>query len=125
MQIFKILKNNFIIFILFFSYPAYSEKYNCSYKEFDDEILISFDRITHSHFRKCSKGNCDDKKYPVIYADGDNLIFGDVKFDNQKDLNSFQLVIIDKNSKVFNSIKIASPNSNNENVFIKGVCEIN
>ncbi|MBI04275.1 MAG: hypothetical protein CMI96_00480 [Pelagibacteraceae bacterium] len=110
--------------LVLFSSSAVTEIYSCKYNQAGSEKIITFDRVNHSHFKICYAKNCDDKLYMVIYADNDSLIFGDV-IKKEKNLNSFKIIILDKNKNLFTSNKIKFPNSNFKNEFISGGCTIN
>ena len=115
------MKILFFNFILIFSFNVLGETYFCTYKELGNIKNISFDRITHSHFKKCNNNQCDDKKYSAIFADNDSLIIGDVIEDEKKGSN-FLLFIIDKNTKLFSASIIQFPNNITENKFFNGEC---
>ena len=110
---------------LFCSFSALAEIYSCKYNEFGSAKIITFDRVTHSHFKICDNKICDKNRYEVIYVDEKNLIFGNIILKEQKESNRFQLVIIDKRSNLFTAAKINLPNSNIKNDFFKGECTLN
>ena len=108
------------IFIITFSQYSIAEKYTCEYK--NKNSIIIFDRITHSHFKKCIDGNCNNKRYQVIYADQKKLIFGDAILANEKKSNGFHIFIIDKINNLFKETIISSPKSVSENSSFYGNC---
>ena len=113
----------FLFFILiFYSFSVLAETYSCKYSELNTIKTITFDRVTHSHFEQCQKGTCNKKKYPVIYADKDNLIFGDIDLNEEKETDMFSLVIIDKKTNLFTIAKISLPKKNINNEYINGKC---
>ena len=117
-------------YILFFiyllsSFSTLAEMYSCKYNELSNTKIITFDRITHSHFKKCNSESCDKNRYEVIYADENNLIFGNIILKKQKESSGFQLILIDKQSNSFTAAKIGLPQSNINNEFVKGKCTLN
>tara|TARA_Y100001970_G_scaffold251309_1_gene323965 strand:+ start:307 stop:669 length:363 start_codon:yes stop_codon:yes gene_type:complete len=115
----------FFCFVAFYSFSALAEKYFCKYNEFGLTKIITFDRITHSHFKICNSENCDKNRFEVIYVDSKNLIFGNIILKEKSESDKFQLVIIDKETNLFTASKISFPNSNINNEFVKGKCALN
>ena len=111
--------------VAFYSFPTLAEIYFCKYNEFGSTKTVTFDRITHSHFKICNSENCDKNRYEVIYADAKNLIFGNMILKEKTESDQFQLVIIDKETNLFTASKISFPNSNINNEFVKGKCALN
>ena len=119
------MKNFIIANIFLYSFSVAAENYYCNYNEFETNKIIIFDRVTHSHFKICDEDSCDKNRYVVIYADEDNLIFGNVNFNKEMKKSRFELVMIDKREKLFTAAKISLPKNNNKNEFIKGECVFN
>ena len=116
----------FLIFVfLFYPFTALAEIYSCKYNEFGSTKIITFDRVTHSHFKICNNGNCDKNRYEVIFADKKNLVFGNIILTEKTESDRFKLIIIDKRNNLFTASKISLPNSNTNNEFIKGECKLN
>ncbi len=109
----------YFILIIIISTNSSAELYICEYKELNKIKNISFDRVTHSHFKKCSQNHCDEKKYSVVFANNDNLIIGNVTKKNE----AFLLFIIDKNTNLFSAANIKFPYSDIENEYFRGNCE--
>ena len=61
-----------LFFIIIFSTSVFAETYICDYEELNKVKKFSLDRVTHSHFKKCVKNECDKNKYSVIFANNDN-----------------------------------------------------
>tara|TARA_Y100001970_G_scaffold211007_1_gene257526 strand:- start:291 stop:650 length:360 start_codon:yes stop_codon:yes gene_type:complete len=119
------MKNFIIANIFLYSFSVAAENYYCNYNEFETNKIIIFDRVTHSHFKICDEKSCDKNRYVVIYADEDNLIFGNVDFKKEMEKRRFELIMIDKREKLFTAAKISLPKSNIKNEFIKGQCVFN
>ena len=62
----------FFIFLVCYSFSVNSERYSCKYNEFETIKNITFDRVTHSHFKMCDNKNCDKNRFEVIYVDSKN-----------------------------------------------------
>ena len=56
------MKILFVFLILIISPNVFGETYICNYEELNQIKQITMNRITHSHFKKCVKNNCDNKK---------------------------------------------------------------
>ena len=119
------MKTLSILTILLYSSSLVAETYSCNYSEIETNKTITFERVTHSHFKICDKENCDNKRYLVIYSDKNNLIFGNINLKEEKELDEFQLVLIDKQVNSFTVAKISLPNSNIKNTFINAECSLN
>ena len=109
-----------LLFIIIFSTSVFAETYICDYEELNKVKKFSLDRVTHSHFKKCVKNKCDDKKYSVVFANNDNLIIGDIE-ENAED---FFIFIINKNTNFFSAANINLPYPEENNNF-NGICEKN
>tara|TARA_Y100001970_G_C13824190_1_gene646458 strand:+ start:74 stop:430 length:357 start_codon:yes stop_codon:yes gene_type:complete len=109
---------------LMFPFSTLAEVYSCQYNELGLSKIITFDRVTHSHFKICDSESCDKNRYEVMFADYKNLIFGNI-IKEQTESESFQLVIIDKITNLFIVNKLSLPNSNINNEFVKGKCILN
>ena len=92
-------------FIIILPSFVFAETYSCKYEELNQIKYINFDRITHSHFTRCTQDECNKKKYSVIFANNDSLIIGDM----EKNKKSYFLFIIDKNTNSFSAANIKSP----------------
>ena len=110
---------------MFYPFTALAEIYSCKYNEFGSTKIITFDRVTHSHFKICNNGNCDKNRYEVIFADKKNLVFGNIILTEKTESDRFKLIIIDKINNLFTVNKISLPNNNINNEFIKGECKLN
>ena len=119
------MKNFIIANIFLYSFSVAAENYYCNYNEFETNKIIIFDRVTHSHFKICDKEICNKNRYMVIYANRDNLIFGNIDLKEEKESGGFQLIMIDKRTLLFTAAKISLPNSNIKNKFINGKCVLN
>ena len=119
------MKTLITLTILSISFPLVAEIFSCNYNELENNKVIIFDRVTHSLFKICHKESCDKNRYIVIYADEANLIFGNIDLNEEKEPGGFQLVMIDKKTKLFTAAKISLPKSNIKNKFIKGECTLN
>ena len=116
----------FIVLVIFlYSFTAAAEIYSCTYSEFETNKIITFDRVTHSHFKICDRESCDKNRYMVIYSDKDYLIFLNIDLKEKKESGGFRLFIIDKITNVFTATKISLPKNNIKNKFIKGKCVLN
>ena len=116
----------FLTFIIFlWPFSALAEMYYCTYNQFETTKIITFDRVTHSHFKTCNSESCDKNRYAVIYADENNLIFGNIVLTEEVSSDGFQLFIIDKRTNSFNAAKISLPTRKINNQFIKGECIVN
>ena len=115
----------FFIFLVCYSFSVNSERYSCKYNEFETIKNITFDRVTHSHFKMCDNKNCDKNRFVVMYADEDNLIFGNIILKKETESEGFQIFIIDKSTNLFTAAKIGLPKKNVSNEFIKGECVLN
>ena len=106
-----------LLFIIIFSTSVFAETFVCDYKELNKIKKFTLDRVTHSHFKKCSKNNCDDKKYSVVFANNDNLIIGDI----EQHTENFFLFIINKDTNLFSAanINLSYPEQNN---YFSGIC---
>ncbi len=116
------MKKFFLVFISIIHFPAIAETYNCFVK---DKTNIIFDRVGHSHFKKCIDDNCDKSNYGIIHTDEKFLIFGNFEFKQEKQKNYFQIFIIDKELSSFSNFKIKLPLNNaahNQNEMIIGKC---
>ena len=113
------MKTLLFIILLSLSFSAHSEIYSCKYKEFETTKNISFDRVGHSHFKKCSDNICDKVTYTVLYVDNDNLIIGDI-IKNKDSRGAFQIFIIDKIDNLFSSARISLPGLFDKNLFVSG-----
>ena len=113
-----------LVFLLL-PFSTLAEVYSCQYNELGFSKIITFDRVTHSHFKICDSEICDKNRYEVMFADEKNLIFGNIVLKEQTVSETFQLVIIDKITNLFTATKISLPNSNINNEFIKGECVLN
>ncbi len=106
-----------LLFIIFFSNSVFAETYICDYEELNKVKKFSLDRVTHSHFKKCVKNECDKKKYSVIFANNDNLIIGDI----EEQAENFFLFIINKNTNLFSAANINLPFAE-QNKYFSGIC---
>ena len=106
-----------LLFIIIFSTSVFAETYICDYEEFNKVKKFSLDRVTHSHFKKCVKNKCDDKKYSVVFANNDNLIIGNI----EEHAENFFLFIINKNTNLFSAANINLPNDE-QNKYFYGIC---
>ena len=120
MRYFYHTKISIFFLVILFSQNSIAEKYTCEYKHTKRTII--FDRITHSHFKKCIDGNCDNKRYQVIYADQKRLIFGESILDDEKKFGGFHVFIVDKINNLFKESIISSPKSILENSSLNGQC---
>ena len=111
--------------IFMLSFQAIAETFSCNYSELKSIKTISFDRVNHSLFKICHNESCDKNRYTVIYADEENLIFGNIDLKEEKESDGFQLIKIDKKTKLFIASKINLPKNNIKNKFIKGECVLN
>ena len=110
---------------LFCSFSALAEIYSCKYNEFGSTKTITFDRVTHSHFKICNSENCNKNRYEVIFADEKNLVFGNIILKEKTESDRFYLIIIDKRANLFTAGKISLPNNNIDNEFVNGECALN
>ena len=110
----------YIILFIIISTNSFAELYTCEYKKLNQIKNISFDRVSHSHFQKCTQDKCDEKKYSVVFANNDHLIIGDVI---EKEDSSFLLFIINKNTNLFSAANIKFPYSDIDNEYFTGKCE--
>ena len=115
----------FFIFLVCYSFSVNSERYSCKYNEFETIKNITFDRVTHSHFKICNSENCYKNRFEVIFADKKNLIFGNIISKDKIESDGFQLVIIDKKTNLFSIRKISLQNNNIKNELINGKCVLN
>ena len=106
-----------LLFIIIFSTSVFAETYICDYEELNKVKKFSLDRVTHSHFTKCVKNECDEKKYSVIFANNDNLIISDI----EEHAENFYLFIINKNTNLFSAANINLPNAE-QNRYFSGIC---
>ena len=116
------MKKILLIFIYIIHFSANAETFNCIVK---DKKNIIFDRVGHSHFKKCIEDNCDKDIYSIIHTDEKFLIFGNFEFQQEKQKNYFQIFIIDKELSSFSDFKIILPinhTSYNKNEMIVGKC---
>ena len=116
------MKKILLIFIYIIHFSANAETFNCIVK---DKKNIIFDRVGHSHFKKCIEDNCDKDSYGIIHTDEKFLIFGNFEFQKEKQKNYFQIFIIDKELSSFSDFKIILPlnhASHNKNEMIVGKC---
>ena len=116
------MKKIFLIFISIIHFSANAETFNCIVK---DKKNIIFDRVGHSHFKKCIDDSCDENSYGIIHIDDKFLIFGNFEFQQEKQKNYFQIFIIDKELSFFSDFKIKLPLdqfTNNKNEMIVGKC---
>ena len=110
-----------IIISLFLVVYANAETYYCQYIDTEKIKDIKFDRIGHSHFRKCQDHVCNNIGLSIIHVDNKNLIFGDI-FQNEGKIEFFRIYFIDKKNNIFKDLKISLPGSNFENELIEGNC---
>ena len=116
------MKKLYIFLFILFSSSAMAEKYSCKYQELNSTKTLEFDRVGHSHFKKCSEEICDQKSYSVIHVDKDNLIFGEIILTEGNNSNGFQIFMIDKKLNLFSSAIITLPGHNQANKFVSGEC---
>ena len=116
------MKKLFIFLFILFSSSAMAEKYSCKYQELNSTKSLDFDRVGHSHFKKCSGEICDQRSYSVIHVDKDNLIFGEIISTEDNNSKGFQVFMIDKKLNLFSSVIITLPGYNQSNKFESGTC---
>ena len=107
------MKRVFLFFILIINFSANAETYNCTLK---DNKNIIFDRVGHSHFKKCIENICDNEGYGIIHVDERFLIFGNIKFQKLKQKQYFQIFIIDKELNYLSDTKIKLPLNHSINI---------
>ena len=111
------MKILYFLLIIFLSSFVFAESYICDYEELNKIKKFTLDRVTHSHFKKCAKNKCIDKKYSVVFANNDNLIIGDI----EQHTENFFLFIINKDTNLFSAanINLSYPEQNN---YFSGIC---
>ena len=111
------MKILYFLLIIPLSSFVFAENYICNYEELNKMKKFTLDRVTHSHFKKCIKNQCDKKKYSVVFANNDNLIIGDIEEQAEK----FFLFMINKNTNLFSAanINLQHPEQNN---YLSGIC---
>ena len=111
------MKILYFLLIIPLSSFVFAENYICNYEELNKMKKFTLDRVTHSHFKKCEQNNCDNKKYPVIFANNDNLIIGDI----EEHAENFFLFMINKNTNLFSAANINLAYTE-QNKYFNGIC---
>ena len=109
------------LIFLFLSFYANAETYYCQFLDTDKIKNIKFDRTGHSHFKKCQDTVCDKIGLSIINVDNNNLIFGDI-YQDERNVEYFQIYFLDKRINIFKGLKISMPGSNFKNTLIEGFC---
>ena len=112
------------LILLFISFYSNAETFYCQYQNKDKINNIKFDRTSHSHFKKCKDNVCENEGLSIIHVDNNNLVFGDI-FQNEQNIQYFQIYFLDKKENFFKDLKISMPGSNLENEVIEGNCRKN
>ena len=109
------------LILLFISFYSNAETFYCQYQNKDKINNIKFDRTSHSHFKKCKDNVCENVGLSIIHVDNNNLVFGDI-FQNEQNIQYFQIYFLDKRMNIFKGLKISMPGSNFKNTLIEGFC---